>query len=203
MKWRRLLYVLHRDIGFICFGLTVVYAVSGIAVNHRHHWDYNYSIDYDTRDIGTPAALLDAEKSSAPASDLARDRQDELIAALMVKTGRSTPPRKAFWRGPDRLSLFFGDKDWDIIDYLPASGTVEITSKNDRLLLRDFNRLHLNELRKKWTWFGDAYAVALLFLAISGIVMVKGKRGLRGRGGIYVAAGIAIPVLFLIFWGPG
>lgn len=200
MKWRRLLYVLHRDIGFLAFGLTVVYAVSGIAVNHRHHWDYNYSVDYSEHDIGAPAALLGVT-DDRPAGELARERQEDLIAAVITATGRSGTPRKAFWRGRDRLSLFFGDKDFDIVDYLPEQGKVEITTKQPRFLVRDFNRLHLNELRTKWTYFGDFYAVALLFLAISGVVMVKGKRGLKGRGAIYTAAGIAIPILFLIVWG--
>ena len=201
MKWRRLLYVLHRDIGFLAFGLTLVYMVSGIAVNHRHHWDYNYSIDFSEREIGGPAALLGIAVGDQPAGTLARDRQDDLVAAVGQATGRAEPPRKVIWRGRDRLSLFFGDKDFDIVDYLPEQGKVEITSKRPRFLVRDFNRLHLNELRTKWTYFGDLYAVALLFLAVSGIVMVKGKRGLRGTGGIYTALGIAIPILFLIVWG--
>jgi len=31
----------HRDVGYLCAGLVVVYAVSGVAVNHHHEWDYN------------------------------------------------------------------------------------------------------------------------------------------------------------------
>ncbi len=41
MAWRRVLVGLHRDIGFLILGLTLVYGVSGIAVNHRHHWNPN------------------------------------------------------------------------------------------------------------------------------------------------------------------
>jgi hypothetical protein len=41
----------------------------------------------------------------------------------------------------------------------------------------------------------DAFAVALFFLAVSGVFLVRGRRGLRGRGGVLVALGILLPVL--------
>ena len=31
-KWRRWNNVLHRDLGYLCVALTIVYAISGIAV---------------------------------------------------------------------------------------------------------------------------------------------------------------------------
>ena len=45
MNWRRINHALHRDIGFLCVGLTLLYALSGIAVNHMHDWNANYSIE--------------------------------------------------------------------------------------------------------------------------------------------------------------
>ena len=50
---------------------------------------------------------------------------------------------------------------------------------------------------KWWTWFADAFAVCLIIITVSGIVMIKGPKGLWGRGGIELVAGILIPILFL------
>ena len=48
MKFRRLIRILHRDIGYVAFGLTIIYSISGIAVNHVNDWNPNYIITKDT-----------------------------------------------------------------------------------------------------------------------------------------------------------
>jgi len=45
MKIRKWIRILHRDIGYIAFGLTIIYAISGIAVNHVDEWNPNYVIE--------------------------------------------------------------------------------------------------------------------------------------------------------------
>ena len=60
------------------------------------------------------------------------------------------------------------------------------------------NRLHFNRLHG-WSYAGDFFAVSLIFFAISGMLMVKGKNGLRGRGKWYLLVGILIPILYIIF----
>ena len=41
-KWSR---ILHRDIGFFFIGTTLIYAISGIALNHLSDWNPNYSVE--------------------------------------------------------------------------------------------------------------------------------------------------------------
>jgi len=36
---------LHRDVGYFCIGLVIIFAVSGIAVNHKDDWNPNYRIE--------------------------------------------------------------------------------------------------------------------------------------------------------------
>ena len=48
MKWRKWIRILHRDIGYLATGLTVIYAISGVAVNHVDEWNPNYSIERST-----------------------------------------------------------------------------------------------------------------------------------------------------------
>jgi hypothetical protein len=204
MGWRRQLVGWHRDLGYLACGMTVAYAVSGIAVNHREHWDYNRATHAETRSLGPPAALLDGLEPSRrdelrhdPAK--LRDAEvDGLARAILLRLERPYPPRNAFWRGPDALHLYLGDGDADVVVYHPSSGTAEVVSRRDRWVLRDLNFLHLNEGRGLWTYVADAFALVLVALALSGIFIVRGRRGLRGRGGWLLVAGLAVPLLALL-----
>ena len=68
----------------------------------------------------------------------------------------------------------------------------------DRPVLRQFNALHLNDLKGAWTWFADAYAIILAFLAVSGLVMLKGRLGFAGRGKWLFALGLIVPIAFIV-----
>jgi hypothetical protein len=201
MKWRRTLHVLHRDVGFFCLGLTLVYAISGVAVNHREHWDHSFVSEEAATPIGSPATLLGVEDSRPPGV-LARAEQDALVHAIGNRLGRAARPRKVFWRNRTRLSLFYGEADSDIVDYMPETGVAEHQTRRGRYLFRQLNFLHLNEPRGAWTWTADIYAVALTFLALSGVIMVKGRKGLKGRGALFAMLGLAVPVVGYLLLAP-
>ena len=46
---------------------------------------------------------------------------------------------------------------------------------------------------------GDFFAVSLVFFALSGLFMIKGKNGISGRGKWFLLIGLLIPVLYVIF----
>jgi hypothetical protein len=201
VRWRAALIAIHRDLGFLAIGLTLVYAISGIAVNHRHDWDYNRSTSVETTRIGTPADLL-SDLPEARLVALAQDPttvSDPEVTVLSQRIGealgKKAPPKNLFWRAPDRLSLHFETGGRDAVEYALRTGEAEHTVSRERFLLRDLNFLHLNEGRGAWTWVADIFAGALLFLALSGAIMVKGRKGLRGRGGILLAIGVALPIV--------
>ena len=101
-----------------------------------------------------------------------------------------------------RYELVF-DGDTQVIVTL-QSGAVLERGRQSRPLIRVANWLHLNRGKKAWTYVADTYAVFLLFLAGSGILMIPGKKGFKGRGWLFVAAGIALPVLYVVLsGGPG
>ncbi|PIE19450.1 MAG: hypothetical protein CSA65_02130 [Proteobacteria bacterium] len=199
-SWRRPLRSLHRDVGYLCAGLVLVYAVSGIAVNHRQHWDPDFVEERTTTRVGSPAELLGRQSARDPGA-LARAEQAALVKALLARLKRQEQPRTVFWRGADRLSLFFGDKGRDVIDYHPRRGVAMTQHRRSRAVFRQLNALHLNEQRTVWTWFADGLAVALLFLSVSGALIVRGRKGLSGRGKWLLLAGIAIPILALLLLG--
>jgi uncharacterized protein len=78
-----------------------------------------------------------------------------------------------------------------------ATGRVVDEGQEPRFLLRVANWLHLNRGKRAWTIIADAYAVALVLLAISGMAMIPGKKGIRGRGGVLVLIGALLPVLYV------
>jgi len=51
-KWNKWNRIIHRDFGYLCVGLTIIYAVSGIAVNHVDTWNPNYSTEWIQTNIG-------------------------------------------------------------------------------------------------------------------------------------------------------
>ena len=48
MNLSKLNRVTHRDIGYLIAGLTIIYAISGIALNHKNDWNPNYIFDNRT-----------------------------------------------------------------------------------------------------------------------------------------------------------
>ena len=81
------------------------------------------------------------------------------------------------------------------LNQLSGKGVVEILSK--RQIISDMVKLHYNP-GKWWTWFSDVFCVSMIILVITGFTMLKGNKGFIGRGGIELAIGILIPILFLL-----
>jgi hypothetical protein len=167
---RRWLRILHRDVGYLVAPLTVIYAVSGVAVNHVADWNPNLEIERSVEQIG-PAEGLSAE---------------EVLARLGEE-----PAHKSTFRPDGRTLQVFQENATYTVD-LP-SGRVAVERTETRPVLYESNFLHLNHPKKAWTWIADVFAVALAFLALSGIFLIKGAKGLAGRGKWFLAAGVVIP----------
>ena len=76
-------------------------------------------------------------------------------------------------------------------------GTLKTITR--RAVLFELNALHLNNLKGVWTYVADLFAVALIFLALTGMTMMKGDRGLAGRGKWFVGAGLTVPIGFVVY----
>ena len=194
-RFRKICRWLHRELGFFAIGLTLVFAISGIAVNHVRHFDPNYSHTMERSTIepvGTgPTALI----------------QPIVLERLALEE-----PIKNTWR-PSRhvLQVFVENAR---IDVHLESGEVERAGVEQRPLLNDVNFMHLNSApnlhedspenwfkrngKMIWTTIADAFCVVLVILALSGIFLVRGKKGVIGRGGIWMLLGLALPVVFIL-----
>ena len=94
LKLRKLIIATHRDVGYFFAGLTVIYAISGVAVNHIDDWNPNYVISTEARSVGQlPAganevvAEVEAAGSSAIAvkADVASKKEVELLVGKTVE----------------------------------------------------------------------------------------------------------------------
>ena len=79
------------------------------------------------------------------------------------------------------------------------TGEAVYESVTRRPLIGAMARLHYNP-GQWWTYFADIFAVGLIIITLSGVIMLKGNKGIIGRGGIEMIVGIVIPVLFLLFF---
>lgn len=171
--------ILHRDIGYVSVGLTLVFAISGIAVNHIEDWNPNYKV----------------EKVSAQIEPVPEGTEEAMVQHVLRQMQLSGPIRSSFQPSPDRLQIFLEDGNLDV---QLSTGRLIHEHTAERFLIRDFNFLHLNQPKQVWTWISDLYAMALAFLAISGLFILKGKHGLKGRGAWLSLIGILIPILALL-----
>jgi uncharacterized protein len=193
-KWpiRRTLRALHRDAGYLAIGLTLVYAVSGLAVNHIADWDPNFTQIDRTVPVKLDPALRAVQMTQDPAA--ARRVARTTLEAL----GRDDEVKDVYAVDDGHVDITL-DGTMMYVDL--QQGLVREEGQKDRLLLRLANWLHLNRGKKAWTFIADGYAVLLLYLATSGLFMLPGKLGLRGRGAILTGLGALVPALYVVLSG--
>jgi uncharacterized protein len=177
---RGLVRAMHRDAGYLAVGLTVIYALSGLAVNHV--------ADYTDGD----ANFVKIERDLT----LGKLTGDEAAIAETVRTklGIKDKPKEAFQTGKDEIQI-----SWDkrTIVVHPSTGALHEEAQEPRFFIRFANWLHLNRGKKAWTYIADAYAIVLLGLALSGLFMIPGRKGLLGRGAVLAIVGALIPVVYI------
>jgi hypothetical protein len=175
-KWNR---IIHRDFGYFFFSMTIIYAVSGIAINHVDDWNPNYIIEEREFDV-TNRNLTDISK--------------EEVLAILDENNIPNKYKSHYYRRSNQLKVFL--KNGQLI-INPETGAAYYESQTRRPFFYQFNKLHYNP-SKGWTWFSDIYAGALFLLAISGLILLKGKNGFKKRGWYFVLAGTIIPIIFMI-----
>ena len=177
MKFMRVLRVIHRDLGFSVVGITLVYAISGIILNHLSGNDPAFYTE--TKTIQLPANLTETELSACWVAD------------------NTLPPLKRIMRIDEGSLRVFLEGGIGIYD--AANGNLSYETHKKRVLVYWINRLHYNQV-KGWSPVADFFAGSLILLAITGLFIVKGKKGLAGFGKWYVLIGILIPILFGIIF---
>ena len=177
MKLAHILRIVHRDLGFLVVGMTLVYGISGIVLNRMGGKDPAFRTE--TKNLQLPGNMT----------------PDELTQAWQAD--KELPALKRIMRVDEsHYSLFL---EGGVGVYNSSRGILDYEKHTKRPLLYWMNRLHYSKV-KGWKPVADFFAGSLILLAISGLFIVKGKKGIAGRGKWYLIVGILIPVLFGVFF---
>lgn len=173
-KWIR---IIHRDLGFVMVGLSLVYGTSGILLNHLNGQDPSYKIE--NKSLTFAEGLTPEEFKQTWESESDRPKLNNI--------GETA--------GKYRLMIQGGIGEYD-----PQTGMVQYQTSKRKPFAYWVNRLHYNRV-KGWSLMADIFAGSLIFLALSGLCMVKGKHSIVGRGKWYLIIGLLIPVLYVLWAG--
>jgi hypothetical protein len=182
MNLSRLNRITHRDIGYLIAGLTLIYAISGIALNHKHDWNPNYIIE--NRKFSTDIPIEKVTFNNNTAQSIMKNVQpDAVFKTFYFPTG-------------NKVTIFI-DGGSIQINSKTGEGVIEKISK--RPLFYQINFLHYNPGRW-WKYFSDIYCLSLILVTVTGLFIVKGKNGITKRGAILTIIGIILPLIFLLIY---
>ncbi|MDD4819763.1 MAG: PepSY-associated TM helix domain-containing protein [Flavobacteriales bacterium] len=178
-KWSR---SLHRDLSYFFSGVILIYAASGFMLNHKSDFNSNYSISVHnyTSEGSFPVAIDDVD--------------DDFAVSLLKKWDKQNEYTQYYFPEDTKIKVFTKGGSSVTMDITDGSAVYESVEK--RIIPSALNRLHYNPTRW-WTWFSDAFILSLVVITLTGLIMVKGPKGLWGRGGIELIIGILIPLLFV------
>ena len=172
-KLRLFLRSLHRDLGYFVVGMIIVYTISGILLNHRSN--NNFAVKTTT-----------IEKSLSPY--LTSNEFSKIWNEKMPEY----PLNTVFCKNEEYTFFVNGGKGI----YEIKTGEVTFELYNNRPIIEFFNKLHYNQ-KKGWTIFADFFALSLILLTISGLIIVKGKKGFLRRGVYFTMLGIVAILIYV------
>jgi hypothetical protein len=188
MKWRKWNRWIHRELGYLFFGMAIIYGVSGIALNHHiaRHWN---------------PSLVERSEQLDNISPLAREEVTKEYVMEILEAAGETDNYKQYYFPNDLSLMIYLDKGHISVNL--DTGETTVVKIRNRRVFREMNFLHYNKPKQLWTYFADLFGLSMVILAISGLFMVRGKKGIRGQGGILLAIGILVPLVFLLIylWG--
>lgn len=183
LRWRKINNIIHRDLGYFFVGMTIIYGLSGIALNHIDDWNPSYIINNEEIEI------------SADGYDQKIDESEAL--SILSKLDIDKQKYKShYYPETEQVKIFVkgGSVRIDM-----SSGRGKIETMRRRPVFHSVNFLHYNP-GNLWKWFADIFSVSLIILAITGMFVLRGKKGIKGRGAVLVSIGIIIPLILLFFY---
>lgn len=175
-KLRRLNIATHRDVGYFFSGLIIIYCISGIALNHVDEWNPDFIIEKKTIQFDTKYRIAEMNKQTI--AELNKLVDEETYKVFDKPTG-------------DQIKIYYDNASLHL-NFTTHEGVYEKITK--RPLFYQVNVLHKNSL-KGWKWASDVFAVMLILISVTGIFVLKGKKGVGGRGKWLLLAGMIPPVL--------
>ena len=191
-RWLKRMHQWHWISSAICLIGMILFAVTGITLNHAA------SIKAQPQVMTWTGVLPDPLRTSLAIAPDNSVLPTEVRRWLRSGTGQRIPARAAEW-SDDEVYLSLpraGGDAWLAIDR--ATGEVEF-ERTDRGWVSLLNDLHKGRnTGTAWSWFLDVFAVACLVFCLTGLVLLKLHAGHRPSTWPMVAAGLAIPLLLVV-----
>lgn len=182
-KFRKFCRTIHLHLSYLFVGVILVYAISGITMNHLKDFNPQYMISVKN---------YEAEGSYPHQHNFTKDE----VLGLLKIVGEEKNYTKHFYPNNSTMRVFL--KSGSTFSLNTQTGETNYEGLQKRPFFSQLAFLHYNP-GKWWTFFSDIFAVSLIIICLSGIFINKGKRGIIGIGGIEILIGMLIPILFLIF----
>ncbi len=173
VKWMR---IIHRDLGYLMVGMCLVYGISGMLLNHM-------------KEGKDPAHKVEHKQVT-----LEKNLSVELLTAAWEENSKLPKLNKVLTADEAQYQLMLKG---GIGMYDKQTGEAQYEISTVRPLVYWINRLHYNRVTG-WSLMANVFAGSLIFFALSGLVMVKGKKGVAGRGKWYLLAGLLIPIIYVL-----
>jgi len=132
-KWSR---ILHRDIGYFFIGTTLIYGLSGIALNHMNDWNPNYSVE-----INRFTTSLNLEKSISTKNQ---------VLLLLDEINNRDNYKKHYYPNSNNIKIFLKGGSSIMVNIRSGKGYAEYLKR--RPVFYEVNYLHYNP-NKIWMWF--------------------------------------------------
>jgi hypothetical protein len=174
-RWRTTNLVLHRNFGYFFSLLTIVYCLSGLALNHINEWNPDFILT--KREIQVEPRLAAGARLSP-----------EELAALDRLVGEARQ-RASDYPTPDEVKVYYESGSL-YLDLVMGSGVYENLRR--RPIFYESNVLHRNSA-PGWRWASDVFAIALIIINVTSLLVLRGRYGLGGRGKWLVLAGATAP----------
>jgi hypothetical protein len=174
--------VTHRDRGYLVAGLTIIYCLSGIALNHKNDWNPNYV--FDNRTFTTDIKI--------DRGTFNKDIALKILHSIKVDNAFKT----FYFPSGENVTIFI---EGGLVKLNADSGKGVIEFITRRPLFYQINFLHYNP-GKWWKYFSDFFCLALITVTITGLFIINGKNGIQKRGAILTIIGILLPLLFLLIY---
>lgn len=171
---------LHRDLAFFYVGLIIAFSISGIVLNHREDW-YPMNYTYESK----PFEFKNLLKEQQLTNDYLKSKTETLgeYDGHRIRDGK--------------LRIYFKNNAIFDGDIKTGKGTIEYKRKVP--IIGHTMYLH-KSTNSFWVWYSDIFGIAMLVIAITGVLIPLGKKGFKGRGWKLAVAGMLFPIIFLVLF---
>jgi hypothetical protein len=180
--------LLHIYISMAGFALTILFAVTGLTLNHQ--------------DFGWSAPELEASTIEIPA-ELAEHPNSEALGEHLKAALRIPSPLTDYHEDAEQIQLTFaapGRRSVVTIQRADRMGAVESETRG---LLGKIDDLHKGfDSGPVWYWIIDIAAILLGVSALTGMITLVALRARRASGFIFGGLGLVTLAVVYVVWVP-